>query len=69
MEAKSKKGNNFKMDLFGLHENVTWSKLNLKFGEVKAQWELLSDAKLVDLALRSNFFPIIRRPTIWYSGE
>ena len=57
------------MDLIGLHKNVTKSNLNPKIGEVKAQWELLSDAKLVDLAFRSNFFPKIRRLTIWFSRE
>ena len=44
------------MDLIGLHKNVTQSNLNLKIVELKALWELLSDAKLVDLALRCNFF-------------
>ena len=57
------------MDLIGLHKNVTQNNLNLKTDEVKVQWELLSDAKLVDLAPRRNFLPRIARLSIWFSSE
>ena len=61
MDTKSKEETTWRMILLDYKKNVTESNLNIKIGEVKAQWELLSDAKLVDLSLRSKFFPKIRR--------
>ena len=43
----------------GLHQNVNWNILKQNFGEVKAQWELISDAHPEVLSVRCKLVFIV----------